>query len=71
MNERYIRNIPALTEHECALLQQKTVAVVGCGGLGGHLVELMARIGVGELVVIDGDCFEISNLNRQLLQHNS
>ena len=67
MNERYIRNIPALTEHECALLQQKTVAVVGCGGLGGHLVELMARIGVGELVVIDGDCFEVSNLNRQLL----
>ena len=54
LNERYIRNIPALTEHECALLQQKTVAIVGCGGLGGHLVELMARIGVGELVVIDG-----------------
>ena len=67
MNERYIRNIPALSEHECAQLLQKTVAIVGCGGLGGHLVELMARIGVGELVVIDGDCFELSNLNRQLL----
>ncbi len=67
MKERYARNIPALSETECACLLSKKIAVIGCGGLGGHLVELMARIGVKELVVVDGDSFDISNLNRQLL----
>lgn len=66
MQERYLRNIPALSEEECALLQSKKIAIVGCGGLGGHLAELMARIGCRELVLIDGDVFEITNLNRQL-----
>lgn len=67
MEERYARNIPSLSVEECACLLKKKVAVIGCGGLGGHLVELMARIGIGELVVVDGDTFDTSNLNRQLL----
>ena len=67
LNERYARNIPALSDSECTSLQKKKVAVIGCGGLGGHLVEFMARIGIGELVVVDGDHFERTNLNRQLL----
>jgi len=41
--------------------------VVGCGGLGGHIIDQLARIGVGFLRVVDGDAFESSNLNRQLL----
>ena len=64
---RYSRNIPALTREECALLRQKTVAVIGCGGLGGYLIEFLARIGVGAIRCVDGDSFEESNLNRQLL----
>ena len=67
MNPRYERNIPALSEAECRSLQDKRVLVVGCGGLGGHLIDLLARIGVGFLRVVDGDVFEPSNLNRQLL----
>jgi molybdopterin/thiamine biosynthesis adenylyltransferase len=67
MEPRYARNIPALTEEECALLRQKRVLVVGCGGLGGHIIDQLARIGVGFLRVVDGDVFESSNLNRQLL----
>ena len=67
MNPRYERNIPALTEAECALLRGKRVLVVGCGGLGGNLIDMMARIGIGFLRVVDGDVFETSNLNRQLL----
>jgi len=65
--ERYARNVAALTEEECALLADKTVVVVGCGGLGGAVIEALARIGVGQLHVIDGDVFEESNLNRQIL----
>lgn len=67
MNPRYERNIPALSEAECEILRRKRVLVVGCGGLGGHLIDMLARIGVGFLRVVDGDVFESSNLNRQLL----
>ena len=64
---RYSRNIPALSEAECALLRTKTVAVIGCGGLGGYLIEFLARLGIGSIRCVDGDTFQESNLNRQLL----
>lgn len=64
---RYSRNIPALSETECIALQGKTIAVIGCGGLGGYLIEYLTRIGVGSIRCVDGDVFEESNLNRQLL----
>ena len=67
MDERYIRNLGALTEAECALLRTKTVFVAGCGGLGGFLIEMLLRLGVGTIRAADGDAFEASNLNRQLL----
>ena len=67
MEARYSRNIPALTEAECLALRTKRVLVAGCGGLGGHIIDQLARIGVGQLRVVDGDVFEPSNLNRQLL----
>jgi len=67
MERRYERNIPALTEAECSLLRQKRVLVVGCGGLGGHIIDQLCRIGIGSLKVVDGDIFEETNLNRQLL----
>lgn len=71
MDPRYMRNVPALTEAECALLRTKKVAVIGCGGLGGYLVEYLARIGVGSIRAVDGDVFEESNLNRQILSEAS
>jgi len=71
MEKRYIRNIPALSEEECALLRSKKVCVVGCGGLGGHIIEQLARIGIGEIRCVDGDHFEETNLNRQLFSEES
>ena len=65
--ERYLRNHDAISEEEQAFLSTKRVLVVGCGGLGGMVIECLARIGVGYLRVVDGDVFEESNLNRQLL----
>ena len=67
MEERYIRNLGALTEKECDLLRTKTLFVAGCGGLGGYLIEMLLRLGVGTIRAADGDSFEASNLNRQLL----
>ena len=71
MEPRYARNIPALSETECLALRQKTILVVGCGGLGGHVIDQLSRIGVGALRVVDGDVFEETNLNRQLLSEVS
>lgn len=65
--ERYKRNFPSITEEEQELLKTKTVSVIGCGGLGGNLIENLARLGVGCIRVIDCDEFSESNLNRQLL----
>lgn len=67
MERRYARNVPALTEAECVLLRTKRVAVIGCGGLGGHIIDQLCRIGIGAIRAVDGDCFEETNLNRQLL----
>ena len=71
MQARYVRNIPALSEEECLTLRQKKLLLVGCGGLGGHILEQLARIGVGAIRVVDGDVFEETNLNRQLLSEVS
>lgn len=67
VRQRYLRNLEALSEEECALLATRRIGVFGCGGLGGSAIEALARIGVGELRVVDGDAFEEHNLNRQLL----
>ena len=66
MQDRYLRNIPALSEEECHLLRRKRALIVGCGGLGGNLISILIRIGVGNLRIVDGDVFEATNLNRQL-----
>ncbi len=65
-NERYKRNIPSITQEDQKRLKKKTVAVAGCGGLGGYVIEALARLGVGNLRLIDADSFSESNLNRQL-----
>ncbi|MDK2882602.1 MAG: hypothetical protein PWP58_938 [Bacillota bacterium] len=64
---RYLRNMGTVGAAGQLRLLNSTVAVVGCGGLGGLVVELLARMGVGRLVLIDSDVFEENNLNRQLL----
>jgi molybdopterin/thiamine biosynthesis adenylyltransferase len=65
--ERYIRNQNMLTEQENQSLKNFKVVVVGCGGLGGYIIEMLARLGIGHITMVDGDVFEESNLNRQLL----
>ena len=66
IKDRYIRNENMLSRKENLSLRNFKVAVVGCGGLGGHIIEMLARMGVGHITAIDGDVFEPHNLNRQL-----
>jgi molybdopterin/thiamine biosynthesis adenylyltransferase len=65
--ERYARNMRIFSLTDQATLLKARAAVVGLGGLGGAVTEILARMGVGRLTLIDGDRFEESNLNRQLL----
>jgi len=64
--ERYARNMKTLSIPDQRKLLGSTVAVVGLGGLGGTVAEMLARMGVGRLILVDGDAFEDSNLNRQV-----
>jgi len=64
---RYARNLRAFTMAEQARLLASRAALVGLGGLGGGLVENLVRAGVGIVRAADGDVFEETNLNRQLL----
>ncbi|MFP4168192.1 MAG: HesA/MoeB/ThiF family protein [Desulfonatronovibrionaceae bacterium] len=65
--DRYLRNLGSFTPKEQARLRRSSVFVAGAGGLGGNIVEILARTGVGSLTIADGDVFEPSNLNRQIL----
>ena len=50
-----------------AYLQQATVAVIGLGGVGAYAAEMLARAGVGRMIILDADRVSLSNKNRQLL----
>lgn len=47
-------------------IRDKTIAIIGCGGLGCNLAHLVARLNPKEIIIFDGDEFSASNLNRQL-----
>jgi molybdopterin/thiamine biosynthesis adenylyltransferase len=64
---RYVRNRQAVSTEEQLKLVTSKVAVVGSGGLGGPVLLLLARMGIGRLVVVDSDRFDETNLNRQAL----
>lgn len=52
-------------------LNNKHVLVVGLGGVGAYAAEMIARAGVGEMTIVDGDTVNTTNINRQLLATNS
>lgn len=64
---RYLKNLWGLQLAEQTRLCGSRVVVCGCGGLGGIVIQLLARAGVGQLRLVDGDVFCTTNLNRQLL----
>lgn len=65
--ERYSRNQKSFSNSDQLRLLRSRVVIIGLGGLGGTVTEILARIGVGRLTLVDGDTFDESNLNRQLL----
>lgn len=64
--EQFCRSEALYKEEGLRRLEESRVAVFGLGGVGGYVVEALARSGIGSLDLIDSDVVEISNLNRQL-----
>jgi len=53
------------------LLSNKSVLVLGCGGVGGYTIEALARSNIGTLILVDFDNIEESNINRQIIALSS
>lgn len=69
--ERHIRTQALIGEDSVEKLQRARVAVFGIGGVGGYTVEALARAGIGALDLIDNDCVNESNINRQIVALSS
>lgn len=63
---RYDRNMTALSKEENDKIHTFRVCIVGCGALGEYIMEMLGRIGIGHLTVVDSDGFDETNLNRQI-----
>ena len=71
MREEFVRTAMIFGETAMTRLAASRVAVFGVGGVGGHVVEALARSGVGALDLIDNDRVAPSNINRQIVAVHS
>lgn len=66
-NNRFIRIEELIGNNSFQSLQQKTVMIIGVGGVGGMVAEVLGRNGINRIIIIDKDKVEYSNINRQLI----
>ncbi|MCY6957528.1 HesA/MoeB/ThiF family protein [Clostridium brassicae] len=67
MLKKYIRNMNTLTRKELELLKNYKVCVIGCGRIGGYVIDMLGKIGLGYMKVVDYDIFTKDNCNRKIL----
>ncbi|MCM1045724.1 MAG: tRNA threonylcarbamoyladenosine dehydratase [Candidatus Gastranaerophilales bacterium] len=67
MSERFVRTESLIGKEGMKRLREARVAVFGLGGVGGYVVEALARSGLGSFVLVDHDKICMSNLNRQII----
>ena len=60
-----------LSDTEIDIIKNKTVLIIGIGGVGGYALESIVRMGVNNIIIVDNDVVDITNLNRQLISLNS
>lgn len=71
MSEFSSRTKILIGQHSVDKLATAKVLVVGVGGVGGYALEILARCGIGDLTIVDGDCVDSTNINRQIIALNS
>lgn len=62
-----LNRLEILIGNKKELITNKTVVIVGLGGVGGYALEALVRSGVGKIIIVDFDVIDKSNLNRQIL----
>ena len=60
-----------MLKEKTEILQNKTILIIGLGGVGGYVVESLARLGINKLILVDGDIVDITNINRQIIALHS
>jgi molybdopterin/thiamine biosynthesis adenylyltransferase len=65
--EMVSRQMSIVSKSQQEKLKNSKITVIGCGGIGGAAIEMLARMGVGNLQIVDKDSFDVSNINRQLM----
>ena len=63
------RILKILSKEDLDRIKNLTVLVVGVGGVGGYSLEALARSGVSNIIIIDKDTIDITNLNRQIISN--
>ncbi len=71
MSDRLLRISRLLGDEKIKKLQNATVMVFGCGAVGSFAIEALARSGIGNIILLDFDVIEESNINRQLFATES
>ena len=61
------RQISLIGEDNLAKIQKQTVALIGLGGVGGYALENLVRSGIQNLIIVDYDTIDLTNLNRQII----
>lgn len=67
MDNAFYRSALILGENNIEKLHTAKVWVFGCGGVGGYVIEALARSGVGHICAVDMDVVDITNINRQII----
>lgn len=71
MENQFSRTELVIGKEKMEILKKSKVAVFGIGGVGSYVVEGLARIGIGNFILIDKDEVSISNINRQIIATHS
>lgn len=62
-----LSRLKLLVQDKIDLIKNKTVLILGIGGVGSYTLESIVRSGISKVIIVDGDTFEESNINRQLM----
>ena len=67
MDNRFLRSEMLFGSENMQTLKNSKIIIFGAGGVGGAVIEALARGGIGHIAVVDNDVVDITNINRQLL----
>lgn len=71
MGDKFSRLVKMIGQDKLDIIKKKTVLVIGCGGVGGYVIESLVRSGIGRIIIVDYDVIEQSNINRQIIALDS